>query len=73
MWVDDAKNFLFAVYGGLVGAIISYYVALNENPFTLIVLFLVLFYGGCLLLIIWVLNLIKNKIQRKNEKTSRKN
>jgi F0F1-type ATP synthase assembly protein I len=73
MWVDDAKNFLFAVYGGLVGAIISYYVALNENPFTLIVLFLVLFYGGCLLLIIWVLNIIKNKIQRKNEKTSRKN
>jgi len=73
MWVDDAKNFLFAVYGGLVGAIISYYVALNENPFTLIVLFLVLFYGVCLLLIIWVLNLIKNKIQRKNEKTRRKN
>ena len=68
MWVDDAKNFLFAVYGGLVGAIISYYVALNENPFTLIVLFLVLFYGGCLLLVIWVLNIIKNKIQKKNEK-----
>ena len=65
MWVDDAKNFLFAVYGGLVGAIISYYVALNENPFTLIVLFLVLFYGGCLLLVIWVLNIIKNKIQKK--------
>ena len=65
MWVDDAKNFLFAVYGGLVGAIISYYVALNENPFTLIVLFLVLFYGGCLLLVIWVLNIIKNKIKKK--------
>ena len=65
MWVDDVKNFLFAVYGGLVGAIISYHVALNENPFTLIVLFLVLFYGGCLLLVIWGLNLIKNKIQKK--------
>lgn len=72
MWVDDAKNFLFAVYGGLVGAIISHYVALNENPFTLIVLFLVLFYGIFLLLIILVLNLIKNKIQRKNKKTRRK-
>jgi hypothetical protein len=64
MWIDDIKNFLFAVYGGLVGAIISYYVALGENPFTLVVLFLVLVYGGYLLLAIWILNLIKKRISK---------
>jgi hypothetical protein len=60
MWVDDVKSFLFSVYGGLVGAIISYYVALGENPFTLIVLFLVSIYGGMLFFLIWVLNILKN-------------
>lgn len=65
MCVDDVKSFLFAVYGGLVGAIISYYVALEKNPFTLVVLFLVLFYGGCLLLGVWILNLIKKKFYKK--------
>ena len=34
MCIDDIKGFLFAVYGGLVGAIISYDVAIKGNAFT---------------------------------------
>ena len=73
MCIKDIKGFLFAVYGGLVGAIISYDVAIKGNAFTGTTWILIVIFGFVLGVVIYLLNLLKKKKSGSNNGKTKKN
>ena len=63
-WKRTLESFIFAIYGGFVGAVIGLYaLELHTGKQAL---FLIFIYGIPVFLLVWLLNFTKNNEKEKN-------